>query len=149
MLRYLSFQFLRDGPMSGSEIVDRIEDYTDWRPSPGSIYPLLSHMQEAGLIRPHVDEDPTLKRFELTEKGMKNAEELMERDGQMRSRNRTLRKMYWRLHTGMDEQLYESLRDLLETLEDIYKENKGDAKVTEKLKFALDSTVQTIKEIDA
>jgi DNA-binding PadR family transcriptional regulator len=149
MLRYLSFQFLREKPMSGSEIVDRIEEYTDWRPSPGSIYPLLSHMQEAGLIRPHDHEDPTLKRFELTEKGLKNAEELMERDGQMRSRNRTLRKMYWRLHTGMTESLYMSLRDLLEALEDVYRKNRGDAEVAGKLKVALDSAVQSIKEIDA
>jgi DNA-binding PadR family transcriptional regulator len=47
-------------PVSGSEIVDKIEEYTDWRPSPGSIYPLLSHMQEVGFIRLHEDQDTTI-----------------------------------------------------------------------------------------
>jgi len=86
--------------MSGSEIVDKIEEYTDWRPSPGSIYPLLSHMQEVGLIRPHEDQDPTLKRFELTEVGRERADELMIHDGQMRARIRNIRKMYWSAPTS-------------------------------------------------
>lgn len=149
LLRYLSVQFLREKPMSGSEIVDRIEEITDWRPSPGSIYPLLSHMQEIGLIKPHEDEDPTLKRFELTEKGMKTAKELLENDTQMRNRNKTIRKMYWRLHTGMTEELYSSLRDLLDTLEDVYTRHREDAGVSKRLKTALDSAVLKIREIDA
>ena len=133
--------------MSGSEIVDKIEEYTDWRPSPGSIYPLLSHMQEVGLIRPHEDQDHTLKRFELTEVGRERADELMIQHGQMRARNRNIRKMYWKLHAGMTEELYTSLRDLLDGLEEVYSEKKGDPEVSGKLKAALDSAATTIKEI--
>jgi len=147
LLRHLSFQFLKEAPMSGSEIVDKIEEYTDWRPSPGSIYPLLSHMQEKELIRPHEDQDPTLKRFELTEMGRERADELMIHDGQMRARIRNIRKMYWKLHSGMTEELYTSLRDLLDALEDVYSEKKGDPEVSVKLKAALDSAATTIKEI--
>ncbi|GAH74723.1 unnamed protein product [marine sediment metagenome] len=133
--------------MSGSEIVDKIEEYTDWRPSPGSIYPLLSHMQEKDLIRPHEDQDPTLKRFELTEMGRERADELMIHDGQMKARIRNIRKMYWKLHAGMTEELYTGLKDLLDALEDVYSGNKGDPEVSDKLKAALDSAATTIKEI--
>ena len=149
LLRHLSFKFLSEGPVSGSEIVDRIEAFTDWRPSPGSIYPLLSHMQEVGLIKIHEDQDPTLKRFELTEKGEKHFEEFLAHGEPMRSCNRNIRKMYWRLHTGMTEELYESLGALLDAIEDVYTRHKDDLGVLEKLKAALDSAVTEIKEIES
>jgi DNA-binding PadR family transcriptional regulator len=149
LLRYLSLKLLVEKPVSGSEIVDKIEEYTDWRPSPGSIYPLLSHMQEIGVIRLHEDQDPTIKRFELTEKGRLHAEEMLAHSCQMRERNRNIRKMYWKLHTGMTEELYGSLRDLLDTLEDVYSRHKEDVSVSERLGSALDSAVLKIKEIDA
>jgi DNA-binding PadR family transcriptional regulator len=148
-LRHLSFKFLNEGPMSGSEIVDRIEEFTDWRPSPGSIYPLLSHMQEVGLIKVHEDEDHSLKRFELTDKGIGHFEEFLAHGEQMRSRNRNIRKMYWKLHMGMTGELYESLRALLDAIEDVYTRHREDENVSERLKSALDSAVNEIREIDA
>jgi DNA-binding PadR family transcriptional regulator len=149
LLRHLSFQFLNEGPMSGSEIVDRIEEFTDWRPSPGSIYPLLSHMQEVELIKVHEDETPTLKRFELTEKGRGHFEEFLAHGEHMRSRNRNIRKMYWKLHTGMTGELYESLGALLDTVEDVYTRHREDESVSERMKAALDSAVAEIKEIES
>jgi DNA-binding PadR family transcriptional regulator len=147
LLRHLSLQFLLKSPMSGSEIVDRIEEYTGWRPSPGSIYPLLSHMQEAELIQPYEDEDPTIKRFELTNLGRAHADEMLIHNEQMRSRHNMIRRMYWRLHVGVPEELYASLRDLHVTLEDVYTENKVDPGVSGKLIDVLDLAVATIKEI--
>ena len=135
--------------MSGSEITDRIEEYTDWRPSPGSIYPLLSHMQEMGFIRVHENEDPTLKRFELTEEGRSHVEEFLAHGEHMRSRNRNIRKMYWRLHMGMTEELYLSLGTLLDTIEEAYTRHREDDAISERLKAALDSAVTEIKEIEA
>ncbi len=149
LLRHISFQFLIEGPMSGSEIVDRIEEYTDWRPSPGSIYPLLSHMQEMEFIRVHENEDPTLKRFELTEEGRSHVEEFLAHGEHMKSRNRNIRKMYWRLHMGMTEELYESLGSLLDAIEEVYTGHREDEAVSERLKAALDSAVTEIREIEA
>ncbi|MBC8224939.1 PadR family transcriptional regulator [Candidatus Bathyarchaeota archaeon] len=149
LLRHLSFQFLIEGPMSGSEIVDKIEEFTDWRPSPGSIYPLLSHMQEMGLIKIHEDQDPTLKRFELTEEGRRHVEEFLAHGEHMKSRNRNIRKMYWRLHIGMTGELYESLRALLDAIEDVYTRHREDEAVSGRLKAALDSAVTEIREIDS
>jgi DNA-binding PadR family transcriptional regulator len=149
LLRHLCFQFLREEPMSGSEIVDKIEKYTDWRPSPGSIYPLLSHMQETGLIKHHEDREPILKRFELTRMGREHAEEMMIQKGQMKTRIRNIRKMYWKFHAKMTEELYSSLRDLLDVLENVYSENRDDPEIVSELKAALGSAMTTIKEIGA
>jgi len=149
LLRHLSFKFLSEGPVSGSEIVDRIEAFTDWRPSPGSIYPLLSHMQEVGLITAHEDEDPTLKRFELTEKGEKHFDEFLAHGEPMRSCNRNIRKMYWRLHTGISGELYESLGALLDAVEGVYTRHREDEAVSGRLKAALDSAVIEIREIES
>jgi DNA-binding PadR family transcriptional regulator len=66
-LRYHVLKALKEQPMSGSELTERIQKYTGgtWKPSPGSIYPLLSWLQSNEYIR----EIPTaygLKRYELT-----------------------------------------------------------------------------------
>lgn len=51
--------------------MDTIEDMSQgwWRPSPGSIYPLLDELQREGLIRKRED-----GRYELTEKTRDEAE---------------------------------------------------------------------------
>ncbi|TRO53334.1 PadR family transcriptional regulator [Candidatus Bathyarchaeota archaeon] len=69
-IRYRVLEALNEKPMSGSEIMADIEEQTGgfWKPSPGSIYPLLAWLQDNG----HVKELPLengLKRYELTEKG--------------------------------------------------------------------------------
>jgi DNA-binding PadR family transcriptional regulator len=48
---------LNDSPKNGAEIMDAIESmsYGSWRPSPGSIYPLLVKMVEEGLVRKRED----------------------------------------------------------------------------------------------
>ncbi len=57
--------------MSGAEIVEEIERETDgrWKPSSGSIYPLLAWLQEKG----YTNESPTIesgmKRYVLTDEG--------------------------------------------------------------------------------
>lgn len=77
-LRYQVLRLLREKPMSGSEIMGEIEKQTDgiWKPSPGSVYPLLSWLQENYYIRemPREEKDIT-KHYVLTEKGEKFFEE--------------------------------------------------------------------------
>ena len=48
---------LGERPMNGAEIMDSMESmsYGAWRPSPGSIYPLLSKMVEENLITKRED----------------------------------------------------------------------------------------------
>jgi DNA-binding PadR family transcriptional regulator len=77
LLRYRVLEMLSEKPMSGSEIMDRIEEETHgaWRPSPGSIYPMLTWLQEKGFVKALPRDENGIKRYELTDKGRKLLEE--------------------------------------------------------------------------
>ncbi len=64
--RFILFA-LKASPKNGAEIMDSIESVSQgwWRPSPGSIYPLLDSMVEEGLVTQQAD-----KRYVLTDKGL-------------------------------------------------------------------------------
>ena len=66
---------LLEGPAHGYELMDRLERFSggSWRPSPGSIYPLLQMFQDSGLVR--CDETEGRRVFELTAAGRERAEE--------------------------------------------------------------------------
>ena len=74
-LRILVLQRLQESPKNGAEIMDEIERITWgwWRPSPGSIYPLLSSLVEEGLAVKLSD-----GRYKLTDKGIAEASEYSE-----------------------------------------------------------------------
>jgi len=76
-LRYKLLKMLSDKPMSGSEIMSEIEKQTNgyWKPSPGSIYPLLSWLQDQGHIKEATQQEPGIRRYELTEQGKKFLED--------------------------------------------------------------------------
>jgi DNA-binding PadR family transcriptional regulator len=117
MLHHLVLILLKSGPMSGSELVERLEDFTDWRPSPGSIYPMLSNLQETGMIKPHDGGEVGLKRVVLTKKGIDEISAHNHHEEEFRKRNRNIRKMYWRLLKGMPEEVYESFGGLIDSLD--------------------------------
>jgi DNA-binding PadR family transcriptional regulator len=73
---------LNEKPMSGAEIMSEMENKTDmrWRPSPGSVYPLLSWLLDSGYTRELSDSEAGIRRYELTEEGKK----LLEEDEQRR-----------------------------------------------------------------
>lgn len=49
----LVVRMLSGGPMNGVELMDAIENMTQgwWRPSPGSIYPVLEQLTEEDLVK--------------------------------------------------------------------------------------------------
>jgi len=59
--------------MNGAEIIKAVEEFTwgFWKPSPGSVYPLLKQLEAEGLVRRRQD-----GRYELTEAG-RNAARLI------------------------------------------------------------------------
>ncbi len=68
-IRYALLSTLADGPGHGYDLIQRLEQRTGgrWRPSPGSVYPTLQMLEEAGLVR---GEDVDGKRvFTITEAG--------------------------------------------------------------------------------
>ena len=70
-LRILVFSILRQAPKNGYEIMNQIElaSQGHWRPSPGSIYPLLDELQREASICKRED-----GRYEITEEGKKEFE---------------------------------------------------------------------------
>ena len=71
LLRFLVLNMLMKKPMSGVEIVEVIEKETGgkWKPSSGSIYPLLAWLHDKGYTAELPSEEIGIKRYELTAKG--------------------------------------------------------------------------------
>ena len=71
ILRTWVFIMLRQEPRNGAEIMNQIElaSHGHWRPSPGSIYPLLDQLCKEESINKRED-----GRYEITEKGKKEFE---------------------------------------------------------------------------
>jgi DNA-binding PadR family transcriptional regulator len=64
-LRMAIVTMLASSPKNGVELMDEIERMTQgwWRPSPGSVYPVLEQLTNDGMMRKRED-----GRYELTEK---------------------------------------------------------------------------------
>jgi DNA-binding PadR family transcriptional regulator len=75
-IRFRVLEALNEKPMSGSEIMEEIEKHAGgfWKPSPGSIYPLLAWLQDNGYIK-ELPAENGLKRYELTQNGKSLLEE--------------------------------------------------------------------------
>jgi DNA-binding PadR family transcriptional regulator len=60
---------LGEQPRNGYQLIQAIEERTEglWRPSPGSVYPTLSQLEDEGLI--HSVEVDGGRRFEITDAG--------------------------------------------------------------------------------
>jgi DNA-binding PadR family transcriptional regulator len=70
-LRIWIISTLQQSPRNGAEIMDQIELASQgwWRPSPGSVYPLLDELEREEITKKRSD-----GRYELTEKGQKEFE---------------------------------------------------------------------------
>jgi DNA-binding PadR family transcriptional regulator len=68
-IRTASLLLLAEEPRNGYSIIQEIEQRSDgvWRPSPGSVYPTLSQLEDEGLIRS--EEHDGRKVFALTDAG--------------------------------------------------------------------------------
>lgn len=65
-LRYWVLRLLSEGPRTGYALAKELEKRLGWRPSPGSLYPLLAALAEQGLIGQVGEKRP---RWSLTPKG--------------------------------------------------------------------------------
>jgi DNA-binding PadR family transcriptional regulator len=75
-LRYHVLEALNQKAMSGSELMEEIHKHTggNWKPSPGSIYPLLAWLQDNALVK-ELPTENGFKRYELTQSGKEFLEE--------------------------------------------------------------------------
>ncbi len=70
-LRTWVIMMIRHSPRNGAEIMNEIETMTQgwWRPSPGSVYPVLDELATEGLINKREN-----GKYELTSKGKDSIE---------------------------------------------------------------------------
>ena len=70
LLRFLVLKMISEKPMSGAEIVEEIEKQTgSWKPSPGSIYPILASLHKKGFTQELAKDESGFKRYSFTEEG--------------------------------------------------------------------------------
>jgi DNA-binding PadR family transcriptional regulator len=151
---------LSQKPMSGSELMENIESHTGgfWKPSPGSIYPLLSWLQDNQYIK-ELPVENGLKRYELTESGKKLLEEQKkirrkfreevgflpapffdsfltkippEKAGEIRNSMRQLAITFFKLSTAIQENFSEEALD--EALSVVNEASKKFEEITNKVK---------------
>jgi len=74
-VRAAALLLLSEGPLNGYQIMQEIEKRSDgvWRPSPGSVYPALSQLEDEGLIR--AQEAGDRRTFVLTDAGRAHVDE--------------------------------------------------------------------------
>ena len=70
-LRTFVLYLLNEKPMKGSDVIKELETRTMswWKPSPGTIYPLLSKMEQEGLCKRLEDNS-----YEITDEGREELE---------------------------------------------------------------------------
>jgi len=100
---------VKDTPKNGAEIMDALEGISQgwWRPSPGSVYPLLDSMVKEDLLSQLPD-----KRYQLTEQGREELELPLMWFGQRRSGTRSV------------EEVVEEISNYIKYLEDIKQSQK-------------------------
>jgi DNA-binding PadR family transcriptional regulator len=74
-VRTAILMLLAEEPRNGYQVMQTIEERSGgrWRPSPGSVYPTLSQLEDEGLIR-SIERDGT-KLFEITDQGRERLNE--------------------------------------------------------------------------
>ena len=70
-LRLYVMEKLQERPQAGSEIADDLMRSCSWRPSPGTVYPLLQRLEKEGLTESHWETANGRPRrvYALTEEG--------------------------------------------------------------------------------
>ena len=72
LLKFLVLKMINEKPISGAEIVEEIEKQTgSWKPSSGSIYPLLASLYKNGFTKELPTDEQGFKRYSFTDEGKK------------------------------------------------------------------------------
>ena len=144
-LRYIVLNALNFRPMSGSEFMEEVEEVTGWKPSPGSIYPLLAKLRKENYIERVESEEPGLKCFTLTGKGREEFGRYKKRGDLFRDSYHSIRRIYLKLFKEMDEELYKASLRLFDVIEDVDVTLKEKKETSEKVQLILNNAAEEIK----
>ena len=141
--------------MSGSEIMDEVEMQTggQWKPSPGSVYPLLSWLRDNGYTEELPRDVTGVKRSVLTEKGKKFFEEHSNFEDKLQKKMSPMGPLFF-LRMGLRadglEKLEEPVKRFFNSLfelRDVMQENLTDETLGEVEKF-LNDVSEKIEELN-
>jgi len=170
-IRFQVLESLSKKPMSGSEIINEVEARTNgrWKPSPGSVYPLLSWLQDNGHIRELPSNQSGMKRYELTDSGkavLEQQRKIMEEQEKMIDEQRRnymkfrkegrffgppfMRAPWFHLPPEKTEELRESMRKLIKTSFKLGEnlEKHFSEQVFEDVRKVLDETAEKLEKIN-
>ncbi len=74
-VRAAILDMLKDEPMNGYQLISQIEERSGgaWKPSPGSVYPTISQLEDEGLVE--ADEERGRRTLRLSDEGRRYVEE--------------------------------------------------------------------------
>ena len=106
-LKLLIARLLTKRELTGTQIMEILEERSQgkWRPSPGSIYPLLSSLEENGLIKT-VRTDGRSKIYTLSEKGHGHFKETFKRKEDVEDRTRLHRAEWMQMLDPSDQDIF-------------------------------------------
>jgi DNA-binding PadR family transcriptional regulator len=134
--------------VSGSELIDEIAYYTDWRPTPGAIYPLLAQLEADDLITLVDDAAAYLKRYALTPTGRRVVDSRKwDIARHVRSRYRSYLKIYAKFFLGLDRAFVQSQVDLTRAIEAVQPLFQGNRDVQAAVQTLLDGTTAQIEDL--
>ena len=155
-LRYYVLKLLKEKPMSGSEIMVEIERETDgrWKPSSGSVYPLLAWLHDKGYIKELPKEEGGRKRYMLTEHGKKFFEEQLKLKEKLQKKLEFLAPPFlggfcFNSHIGKLREIREPARRLVKALFSLRTalENNFTEQGVKEIAEFLNSTAERMEEI--
>lgn len=146
LLANIVLRIMKQEPMSGSDIIEEIEKVTGWKPSHGSIYPLLERLSREEFIKPIESEVPGVKPYALTDKGREKIEKDKQRMD-IRERYHSIRTIYWKIIKEMDENVYQASMKLFEVLDEIGTVMKEDEGISKTISSILNEAVHKIDRI--
>ncbi len=93
--------------LTGTQVMEILENRSQgmWRPSPGSIYPLLNSMEEQGLIET-VRTEGRSKTYALSKKGHEHFKETFRRKGDVEGKTRLHRAVWMQMLDPVDQAFF-------------------------------------------
>lgn len=157
-LRFYVLNMLNEKPMSGSEIMNEIEKRSGgcWKPSPGSIYPLMAWLQDKGYIKeaPASEQEAGIKRYTLTEQGKAFIEEHSREMKKLTKRFRFfgppfMGPIWLKQYPEKAHELRRATKELALAIWSLREElhHKYSEKAAEEAKTALEEATQKLEEI--
>ncbi|MFP4568151.1 MAG: PadR family transcriptional regulator [Candidatus Woesearchaeota archaeon] len=149
-LKTIILKMLDKKSMSGSEIINEIEILMNWKPSCGSIYPLLATIEEEGLT--NSVQNKGKKIYTLTTDGKKTIQKKDEETEELfiaMEKSYKLLESVYGFDTTLEREMLEDMKSGVVPFQNIYEESKQIKDELSKLqrKNKLEKNITQVKKI--